>query len=298
MSLGSAVLALLVSLALMSAGSLFLLEETRLAENAVAEARASGAAELAVGQVLETWNDGRDALHPYPPLARPLGGGLFLVDVVGTAADTGRWPGGHSRAGLLVRLVPPAFPGAALVSAGRVTLSPGASIEGPLDSGASGTGLTGELDLGQVASMAGVTLPGGTYTPRPRTVGGNCQSGDPLNWGVADGNGACGQYLPVVHIQGDADLDGGEGAGVILVDGDLVVRGAFTFRGVVLARGALVVSGSGTGRSHLYGSVVTLIEATGDSSMWITYGKSIVDSVLCQFGRPEKLRSRSWTKLF
>jgi hypothetical protein len=270
MSLASAVLALVVSLSLMSAGTLFLLNETRLAENSVAEAQASGAAERAVGTALEDWEDGRDA--------RPLGGGLFLVDVTGTATDAGPGRGGRSRLGLLVSLEPPAFPEAALVSGGSVALSPGASIEGAIDSGVSGAGLTGELDLGRVASLAGVVLPGGRYG----------------SWSSR----ATGQDPPVVHIQGDAELDGGEGSGVILVDGDLRVGGAFTFSGVILVRGALVVSGSGTSKSHIYGSVVTFMGATGDSSMWITYSKTIVQNVLGMFGRPKTLSSRSWIKLF
>ena len=85
---------------------------------------------------------------------------------------------------------------------------------------------------------------------------------------------------------------------MVLVDGNLLVRGPFTFSGVILVRGALVVSGSGTSKPHLYGSVVTFIGATGDSSMWITYSKSTVNNVLAMFGRPEKLRSRSWIRLF
>jgi hypothetical protein len=263
MSLASAVLALMVSLALMSAEALFLLEDTRLAENSVAEAQAGGLAERGIGDLL-----GRDSLSS---AARPLGGGLFLVDVTGTVPDAGRWRGARARTGLLVRVVPPAFPEAALISGGSVALSPGAVIEGAVDSGASGPGLTGELDLDRVAARAGVVQSGGPYSPQPNVV---------------------------VHIQGDAEIDGGAGSGVILVDGNLAVRGSFTFSGVILVRGALVVSGSGTSKSHLTGSVVTFIGASGDSGVWITHSKQIVDNVLAQFGRPEKLRSRSWIKLF
>ena len=264
MSLVSAVLALVVSLALMSAGALFLVNETRLAENSVAEAQATGAAELGIGKALESWDLGG---------ARALGSGLFLLDATGTARDAGAWAGGSARVGLLVRLAPPVFPEVALLSGGGVTLTAGATVEGPIDSGVRGTALTGDLDLDRVASMATAVLPGGRYVPSPL--------------GTA-----------IVHILGDAEIDGGDGEGVLLVDGDLLMRGPFTFSGVLLVRGALVVSGSGTGRSHLYGSVVTFIGATGDSSLWITYSKPLVDNVLSVFGRPEKLRSRSWTKLF
>ncbi|HEX4633517.1 MAG TPA: hypothetical protein VH163_06790 [Gemmatimonadales bacterium] len=251
MSLLSAILMLVVSLALTGAGSLFLLNETRLTERAVSQVQAVGAAEVEIAHALESW-DAR--------AATPLGGGLFLVERGGV--------------GLLVHLRPPAFPEAGLVSGGHVTLGPGAIIEGAVDSLASGPGLTGDLDLGRVAAAAEQTLPGGSYGSLPS--------------GPADG---------VIHVRGDMELRGGDGSGVLLVDGNVTLRGPVTFKGVVLVRGALMVSGNGPPSVHLYGSVVTFIAATGDSTMRITYSKAIVDNVLSRFGTPRKLRRMSWTRL-
>ena len=75
------------------------------------------------------------------------------------------------------------------------------------------------------------------------------------------------------------------------------VRGPLTFNGVVLVRGELVVSGAVPLSTHLSGSVVTLMGATGDSSLWVIYDKALVSNVLSRFGTPERLPSRSWTSL-
>lgn len=251
MSMVSAVLMMVISLALMAAGSVFLVNETRLSEREVSHVQSLGVAEVEIAHALETWDERG---------ATSLGGGLFLV--------------ARSGVGLLVHLKPVAFPEAALVSGGSVALAPGALVEGAVDSGASGPGLTGDLDLGRVSALADLTLPGGRYGSLPS--------------GPSDG---------VVLIQGDAELGGGEGSGVLLVDGNLTVSGPLAFSGVVLVRGALVVSGQVPSSTHLYGSVATFMGVTGDSSLWVTYSKAIIDKELSRFGTPLRLRRMSWTRL-
>lgn len=251
MSLLSSLLMLVVSLALMAAESVFLVQETRLSEQAVLRVQDPGSAEVAIAQTLEAWD---------PRNATRVGPGLYLVN--------------RSGLGLLVRLRPVGFPAAALISGGSVTLPPGAEVEGAADSGASGSGLVGDLDLDQVSALADLTIPGGRYGSLPSAPG--------------DG---------VLHIQGNAEVLGGDGRGVLLIDGDLTVTGPLTFSGVILVRGKLVVSGSSALSTHLNGSVVTLMSVTGDSSLWLTYDKTLVDKVLSKFGAPEKLRARSWTSL-
>lgn len=251
MALLSSVLMLVVSLALMAAGSVFLVNETRLSERSVSQLQSVGGAEVAIARTLESW-DPRNAIR--------IGPSLYLID--------------RSGLGLLVRLKPVAFPQAALISGGSVSLDPGARVDGAIDSGATGTGLTGDLDLARVVSMADLTIPGGRYGSLPAAP--------------ADG---------VIHIEGDAELGGGSGSGVLLVDGNLTVTGPLTFNGVVLVRGTLIVSGSGTSSTHLSGSVVTLLGANGDSSLWVVYDKALVNNALSRFGTPEPLPSRSWTSL-
>lgn len=256
MALLSALLAFVVSVALMAAGSLFLLNETRLGESAVTQARAAGEAERGIAEALEGWSEGG---------AIPLGDSVFLVK---------RGP-----VGLLVRLEPVRFPEFGLISGGSVALAPGARIEGPVDSGATGSRLVGDLDLGRVAASADVELAGG-----------------PLRLAPSDTAGL--SHAPVVHVRGDAEAGSGDGFGVLLVDGDFLIDGPFNFSGVVVVGGELVVSGSGTAKSHLSGSVATFVRATGDTSLWVTYSKPIIDNALSRFGTPKKLRSRAWVHLF
>ena len=251
MSLLTSVLMLVVSLALMAAGSVFLVNETRLSERSVSQLQSAGAAEVAVARALEAWD---------PRSATRMGPSLYLIN--------------RSGLGLLVRLKPVAFPQAGLISGGGVSLGPGARVEGPIDSAATGSGLTGDLDLSRVSSLADLTIPGGRYGTLPAAP--------------ADG---------VIHIEGDAELGGGSGSGVLLVDGDLTVTGPLTFNGVVLVRGELIVSGSVLMSTHLSGSVMTLMRATGDSSLWVTYDKALVSNALSRFGTPQRLPSRSWTSL-
>ena len=250
MSLLSAVLMLVVSLALAGAGSVFLLNETRLSEQAVTRVQALGSAEVEIAHALEAWDERAET---------PLGDCLYLVE--------------RSGVGLLVHLSPPSFPEAGLASGSHVTLGPGALVEGVVDSLASGPALLGDLDLERVAQAA-VTLSGGSYGWLPGSPAGG-----------------------VTHILGDVELGGGDGSGVLLVDGNLAIRGPLTFRGVVLVRGVLDVTGSGLTSSHLYGSVVTFMGVTGDSTVRISYSKTIVDNVLCRFGTPQKLKRMSWTRL-
>lgn len=277
----SALLALVVGVALAAAGSLFILSETRLAENAGHEAQATGVAEVGAGDALAGWRDGWDTLGlivipervtpgntgRYWGFVRRLGGDLFLIDVTGASGAS------RARVGLLVALAPPEFPAAALVSGGDVALSPGAEVEGAVQANARGAGLVGDLDLGRVARVAQLTLPAGRYAIQP-----------------ADG--------PVIHIEGDGIITGGSGTGVLLVDGDLRIEGPLTFRGVVIARGVLVVSGSGLAISHLIGSVVTFVRASGDSTLSLTYDKTLIDSSLRTFRTPVLDGSRSWIRLF
>lgn len=255
----AALLALVVALALMGAGSWFALSETRLLENEGHEAQAAGAAEYGAAETLAGWSEAWDTVEvvaiPERPTAgntgrywgfvRRLGRDISLIDVIGVAGES------RARVGLMIERVRPTFPEAALVSGGDV----------------------GDLDLGRVARGAQLTLPAGRYQIHP-----------------TDG--------PVIHILGDAEVTDGSGSGVLLVDGDLRIEGPLTFRGVVITRGVLVVSGSGPAMIHLIGSVVTFVGVSGDSSMSVTYDKAIIDSVLQPFGRLSKLDSRSWIRLF
>jgi hypothetical protein len=85
------------------------------------------------------------------------------------------------------------------------------------------------LDLSAMADawsrMANSTYPGGLSDPN--TDG----------WGD-------GENLKIVHVKGNLSVaGGGSGAGVLVVDGDLLLGGTFRYRGVILCRGGVTLSG-------------------------------------------------------
>lgn len=103
-----------------------------------------------------------------------------------------------------------------------------------------------DLDLDALhdtfVSMAEIVVPPDTY--------------DDVHWGTYD------DYT-VVHCTGELHLSGNnEGGGVLVVDGNLVVSGTFTWYGIVLVMGDVSLTGGGAG-VHIYGTTL----ATGDLTM-------------------------------
>lgn len=82
--------------------------------------------------------------------------------------------------------------------------------------------------------------PTGTGTAKPAAVGGVCVP-DAWNWGAIDRSHPCHEYLPLVGAEGDLVLEGGEGRGILVVDGNAELKGPLTFHGLVLSTGRLVI---------------------------------------------------------
>ncbi|HEU4630419.1 MAG TPA: hypothetical protein VFS08_11785 [Gemmatimonadaceae bacterium] len=107
------------------------------------------------------------------------------------------------------------------------------------------------------------SLRGPTVGPR-RAADGDCDVAHDDVWGDPARASPCGDYLPLLHVAGDLVAPRGQGQGVLVVDGDLVLDGGFEFLGVVLVggrvvggampsrvMGALLVRGSGGAPSEL-----------------------------------------------
>ncbi len=104
----------------------------------------------------------------------------------------------------------------------------------------------GDARWRELVVLATKTVGGGTYAGiGPVETGGKCIETAPLNWGNPAARGECGRYFPIVLVSGDVILRGGNGQGVLLVDGNLAVEGGFRFVGVVLVRGGASTSGTG-----------------------------------------------------
>jgi hypothetical protein len=192
---------------------------------------------------------------------------------------------------------------------GTLSLAPEASIEGdpPLrvDSAISDAIFDsfGELPYTGLTDRATVRLDPGTWVPiGPSTVAGMCNRGDVRNWGDGQDHGApCGDHFPVVHVTGDLTLLGGQGQGVLLVDGDLDIAGPFEYFGVIIVRGSLSTAGEGTSSPQLYGSLL-LKNENGDASY--IGGATRVQSSSCAIARALSAisplaiaRSRGWMML-
>lgn len=175
--------------------------------------------------------------------------------------------------------------------------SPAVLVDPSLDSAVTST--FGGAAFDALRSRATIILPGGIRTVGPSLLGGACNPVDPDNWGSpTDPSGPCAGRFPMVWSDGDLVLTGGEGQGVLLVDGDLSLGGGVTFHGVVIVRGRILSTGPG---GSIYGSVVA-VNAGGaqhdiGGNTLIRYSSCALDRALLSSAPPGRLRSRSWIQL-
>jgi len=162
----------------------------------------------------------------------------------------------------------------------------------------------GGATYAQLAARATVTLGGGTYKTNPALNGaGQCDKTNLLNWG--DGMNPlapCGNYFPIIHIAGTATLNGDQGQGILLVDGDLNVQGSYQFFGIVIIQGDLKTSGGGSTDAHFWGGVMA---QNADLSVQNLSGKATLNYSSCsilsalQATSPiSMMRQRGWVQLY
>jgi hypothetical protein len=130
-------------------------------------------------------------------------------------------------------------------------------------------------------------------------VDGVCETTAQLsNWG--DGNdhsSPCGAYSPIVWLKGSGRIVGGQGQGVLLVDGDLSLDGPFTFYGLVVVRGRLSVAGNAA--ATIYGAVsVGSAALAPSSSVTVNWSSCAVTQALLGTGIATLSRSRGWVPLY
>jgi hypothetical protein len=130
-------------------------------------------------------------------------------------------------------------------------------------------------------------------------VDGVCETnGQPGNWG--DGNdhsSPCGAYSPIVWLKGDGRIGGGQGQGVLLVDGDLSLDGPFTFYGLVVVHGRLTAAGSAA--VTVYGAVSAgSVALATSSSFTVNWSSCALTQALIGAGVASLSRSRGWVQLY
>ena len=161
----------------------------------------------------------------------------------------------------------------------------------------------GDITYADLAAMADKPLPPGNYRTEPSLNGGVCNTADDQNWGDGMNRTApCGNYFPIIHISGDATLNGVQGQGILLVDGDLEMQGSYEFYGITIVRGTLKTAGGGSTEAHFWGGVMAanvnleLNSLSGNATL--NYSKCAIVQALQMTGSAAPLRSRSWVQLF
>jgi hypothetical protein len=163
----------------------------------------------------------------------------------------------------------------------------------------------GDVNYDQLAARATVKLTPGNYQTAPRVMGATCVKTDLLNWGDGiNANAPCSNYFPIIHIAGagTTTLNGVQGQGILLVDGDLNVQGSYEFFGITIIRGALKTAGGGSTDAHFWGTVMAqnvdldLQNLSGKATL--NYSKCAIVQAL-QMSQPvAPMVSRGWAQLF
>jgi hypothetical protein len=163
-------------------------------------------------------------------------------------------------------------------------------------------------DLVDIAIIEGkdLTSLGGNINgigPVPSGTTGTCDVANDYNWGDSIPTNVCGNYFPLIY-HGGPSLDvqsNSYGQGILLVDGDLRIRGGFTFNGIIVAQGTFT---SGTGNNRVYGTVLASNAADVNQSFTgtgdIRYSRCAVRRAVLNnaaLSRARPLAQRSWVDL-
>ena len=149
---------------------------------------------------------------------------------------------------------------------------------------------------GYAAKVVGA---GSTNRPSPAAAG-SCNTADPYNWGdPLTPSAACGGYFPVVWAEGDIHVTGGQGQGVLIVNGNLTVTGGFQFFGPVLVRGMLSTRGAGGQfKGGVIAEDVDLEQAGVLGAAAIGYSSCALHKAMIFGATVSTLRQRSWVDLY
>jgi hypothetical protein len=158
----------------------------------------------------------------------------------------------------------------------------------------------GEMSFDDLKQYATLIIAGGTRKIEPSSSGGICTTSDQNNWGdPLNPSNDCGGHFPVVWVNGDLNVNGVQGQGVLIVDGNLNVQGGFDFFGPVIVRGALDTQGTG---GHFNGGVIAANvnleqnDVLGDAV--ITFSSCAIMKALQASAPGRLLKERSWANLY
>ena len=96
----------------------------------------------------------------------------------------------------------------------------------------------------------------------------------------------------VVRATGDLTLTGGDGSGILIVEGELIVMGPLFYRGIIIARGGISVTAGGLSVS----GVIRSPERTGDLA--VEGSAPAIQDVMSQLVMPRPVSGRRWVELY
>jgi hypothetical protein len=161
----------------------------------------------------------------------------------------------------------------------------------------------GGATYAQLAARATITLSGGTIRTEPVITNGVCDKTVMTNWGDGMNPAAvCGDYFPIIHITGNAQLNGVQGQGILLVDGTLTVQGSYEFYGITIIQGDLVTSGGGSTEAHFWGGVMARNADLSTQSLsghaTLNFSGCAILAALQAQSPIGMMRSRGWVQLY
>lgn len=158
----------------------------------------------------------------------------------------------------------------------------------------------GDAEFDELRQLATKIVPPGNYQIQPSITGVTCNRSVASNWGSPlIPLGPCGDYFPLIWVDGNLTVNGVQGQGVLLVNGNLSVDGNFQFFGPVIVRGALSTQGSG---GHFNGGVIAAnvnlnpLSVLGDAE--VTFSSCAINRALMASAQGAPLRERSWVNLY
>jgi hypothetical protein len=111
------------------------------------------------------------------------------------------------------------------------------------------------------AALATLALGAGTHIPRPLAGPDGCIEDD-RNWGALAPDHPCHGLLPLIHADGPVTIAGGEGRGVLVVNGNARFQDASRFSGVVVVHGTLFVQDGSRLRGAVRAEKVVLLDGS------------------------------------
>lgn len=163
----------------------------------------------------------------------------------------------------------------------------------------------GDMTYEDLVALATKRYPGGNINNTfPQYLpDGSCDTAHMQNWGdPIDPAGECGGYFPIIHVAGNGRFQsGGLGQGILLVDGDLDLRGGFVFHGIIIVQGRFQTQGNG---NRILGGVWS---QNADLETEVLTGGSVVQYSTCSatrailnndaLSRARPIMERGWVDL-